>query len=61
MKYYVIYVSKDVGWYQTERYILCVVENEEIAKDITTKNTHLSYKEVTVGAPDRLVEELKVS
>lgn len=60
MKYYVIYVSKDIGWYQTERYILCVVENEEIAKDITAKNRHLCYKEVTVGVPDRVVEELKV-
>lgn len=47
-KYYVIYVGKDVGWYETVYFVVCIVENEEVAKDICKKfNYH--YKEEIVG------------
>lgn len=46
--YYVIYKSKDVGWYKTERHIICVVENEDVAKDFCMK-FGANYETLTVG------------
>ena len=50
-KYYVIYQSKDTGYYQTIRYVMCVVEDEEIAKDFCNK-FKVNYVEMTVGEND---------
>ena len=50
-KYYVIYQSKDTGYYTTIRYVMCVVEDEEIAKDFCNK-FKLNYVEMTVGEND---------
>ena len=50
-KYYVIYQSKDTGWYQTEYQVMCVVEDEEIAKDFCNK-FKVNYIEMTVGEND---------
>ena len=47
-KYYVIYVSKDTGYYKTMRYVICVVEDEDIAKDFC-KKFKANYTELTVG------------
>ena len=50
-KYYVIYKSKDTGWYETERHIICVIEDEEIAKDFCNK-FKANYAELTVWEND---------
>ena len=50
-KYYVIYQSKDIGYYETVRSVMYVVEDEEIAKDICNK-FKLNYIETTVGEND---------
>ena len=50
-KYYVIYNSKDIGWYETERTVMCVVEDEDIAKDFCNK-FKVNYVELTVGEND---------
>ena len=50
-KYYVIYVSKDIGYYETMRSVICVVEDEEIAKDFCNK-FKANYTELTVGEND---------
>lgn len=47
-KYYVIYKSEDTGWYQTERTLFGVVEDEEIAKDFCNRSCFI-YEEVIVG------------
>lgn len=56
MEYCVIYKSTDVGWYKTEREIVCVVENEVIAKDFCGKFRGMSYVKVTVGTLRELKE-----
>lgn len=50
-KYYVIYQSKDIGYYETVRSVVCVIEDEEIAKDFCNK-FKLNYIETTVGEND---------
>ena len=50
-KYYVIYQSKDIGYYETVRSVMCVVEDEEVAKDFC-KKFKVDYVEMTVGADD---------
>ena len=50
-KYYVIYVSKDTGYYETMRYVICVVEDEDVAKDFC-KKFKANYTELTVGEND---------
>ena len=50
-KYYVIYVSKDIGYYETMRSVICVVEDEDIAKDFC-KKFKANYTELTVGEND---------
>lgn len=49
MKYYVVYTGKDVGWYKTEYRVLCVVTDEDVAKDFC-KKFGAYYSEETVGA-----------
>ena len=47
-KYYVIYKCEDTGWYQTERTLSGVVEDEEIAKDFCNRSC-FTYEEVIIG------------
>lgn len=56
MEYCVIYRSTDVGWYKTELEIVCVVENELIAKDFCMKFRGMSYVKTTVGTLKGLTE-----
>ena len=56
MEYYVIYRSTDVGWYKTEIEIVCVVENEIIAKDFCNKFRGMYYVKTTVGTLKGLTE-----
>jgi hypothetical protein len=56
MEYYVIYRSTDVGWYQTKVEIVCVVENEIIAKDFCDKFRGMHYIKTTVGTQKELTE-----
>lgn len=58
-KYYVIYKSKDVGWYQTEHNVLCVVTDEEVAKDFC-KRFKTDYVEMVVGEDGLPFNKLKV-
>lgn len=58
-KYYVIYKSKDVGWYQTEHIVICVVLDEEVAKDFCRRFT-ASYVEMVVGEKGLPFNKLKV-
>lgn len=58
-KYYVIYKSKDVGWYKTEHNVLCVVTDEEVAKDFCERfNAH--YVELTIGEKGLPFSNLKL-
>ena len=50
-KYYVIYKSKDIGYYETIRYVICAVEDEDVAKDFC-KKFKAYYTELTVGEDD---------
>ena len=50
-KYYVIYISKDIGYYETMRSVICAVEDEDVAKDFC-KKFKANYTELTVGEDD---------
>ena len=58
-KYYVIYKSKDVGWYQTEETVMCVVLDEDVAKDFC-KRFKTYYVEMVVGEHGLPFNNLKV-
>ena len=59
MKYYVIYVEKDMGWYRTVYNVLCVVTDKNIAKDFCEKfGAH--YSEETVGADRTTNRDIKL-
>jgi hypothetical protein len=47
-KYYVVYASKDTGYYQTAYWVVCITEDESIAKDLCHKFGY-SYTTETVG------------
>ncbi len=48
-QYYVIYEGRDVGWYKTVYWVICVTENLEVAKDLCDKFGY-SYSVETVGS-----------
>lgn len=48
MKYFVIYKNYDTDWYRTSSVIICVVTDEEIAKDFCNKYNCKYYIE-TIG------------
>lgn len=50
-QYYVIYKSTDVGYYETQRQIVSIVTDKEIAKDFCEK-FDMYYETLTVGEPD---------
>jgi hypothetical protein len=47
-QYYVIYDGKDTGFYKTTYWVVCITEDEEVAKDFCKKFGY-SYKTETVG------------
>jgi len=47
-QYYVVYASKDTGYYQTAYWVVCVTEDESIAKDLCKKFDY-DYSTETVG------------
>ena len=49
MKYYIIYRSEDIDWYQSKDTLLGVTENEDIAKDFCNKFRGIYYEEAEVG------------
>lgn len=49
MKYYIIYRSEDIGYYQTKATLLGVTDNENIAKDFCNKFRGIYYEETEVG------------
>lgn len=51
-QYYVIYKSTDVGYYETQRQIVGIVTDKEIAKDFCEKFSNTYYETLTVGEPD---------
>ena len=55
--YYVIFKSKDTGWYETERRIISIVADEDIAKDFCAK-FKAYYETLTVG-DDNIPSSLK--
>lgn len=48
MKYYVVYASKDTGYYRTAYWVVCVTEDESVAKDLCNKFKY-RYSVETVG------------
>lgn len=48
-QYYVIYASKDISYYQTSYWVVCVTEDESVAKDLCDKFGY-NYTTETVGA-----------
>lgn len=47
-QYYVVYESKDTGYYRTSYWVVCVTEDESVAKDLCRKFGY-SYDTETVG------------
>lgn len=47
-KYYVVYTGKDIGYYKTTYWVVCITEDEEVAKDLCQKFNY-SYEVETVG------------
>ena len=37
MKYYVIYATKDIGWYKTTSWVLGMTTNKNVAEDFCKK------------------------
>ena len=48
MKYYVVYASKDTGYYRTVHWVVCVTESLEVAQDLCNKFNY-RYSVETVG------------
>lgn len=48
MEYFVIYKNYDTDWYRTSSVIICVVTDEEVAKDFCNKYNCDYYTE-TIG------------
>jgi hypothetical protein len=47
-QYYVIYDGKDIGYYKTTYWVICITEDEEVAKDLCQKFGY-RYTTETVG------------
>jgi len=53
MKYYVIYKTRDVGFYKSEYNVIAIVTNKEIAEDFCKKYKHCYFDEEEVGKESR--------
>lgn len=53
MKYYVIYKTKEVGFYKEEYTVIAIVKDKEIAEDFCKKYKHCYYNEEEVGKESR--------
>jgi hypothetical protein len=47
-QYYVVYESKDTGYYKTSYWVVCTTEDESVAEDLCRKFGY-SYDTETVG------------
>lgn len=47
-QYYVVYESKDIGYYKTTHWVVCVTESLDVAKDLCKKFGY-QYTVETVG------------
>ena len=47
-KYYVVYAGKDIGYYKTTYWVVCITEDEDVAKDLCEKFGY-RYCAETVG------------
>lgn len=57
-KYYVVYTGKDIGYYRTTYWVVCITENEEVAKDLCKKFNY-RYTEEVVGTPRKTPYDVK--
>lgn len=58
MKYYVVYTSKDTGYYRTVYWVVCVTESLEVAQDLCHKFNY-NYSEEIVGDERKTREYVK--
>lgn len=57
-KYYVVYASKDVGYYRTAYWVVCVTEDESVAKDLCKKFDY-DYETEIVGEERTTPEDVR--
>jgi hypothetical protein len=57
-KYYVIHTSKDIGYYHTVYWVVCITEDEDVAKDLCKKFGYHYHTEI-VGENRATPNEIK--
>lgn len=51
-QYYVIYKSIDIGYHVTQRQVVGIVTDKEIAEDFCAKFSNMYYDTLTVDGPN---------
>lgn len=57
-KYYVVYTGKDIGYYRTTYWVVCVTCSLEVAEDLCKKFGY-RYSEEVVGEPRKTPYDVK--